>query len=442
MPLTRGACPGISQPMPTGDGLLARLMPLTPISLDAFDALCDASQMHGNGIVEVTQRGSLQIRGLSPGSAPVFARTAVTLGLGAEGRPSILASPLMGLDAQERLDLRALVAALRKDLANHPAFASLGPKVSVLIDGGGALHLDDVPGDLRLQADSASRLHVSMAGTVASATGLGWVEPHRALEVIVQVLGSIAKRGALARARDLANSADTRALRASLAGALSDEPPPASRPPAEPIGSHRLNDGRAAFGMALPFGYAEADVLKRIAHAAARCGATCIQPAPGRALLTIGLAAAAISEFAGSAAAAGFVVRPDDARRYVVACAGAPACGSATLSTRQLAPTIAQAARALLDGSLTIHVSGCAKGCAHPGTAALTLIGPDRLVVQGRAGDTPHGTTSAAAFIAGLPRLHADRQRSPAGQECSAETVARLGPLGVLAVMGGEAVHD
>jgi precorrin-3B synthase len=112
------------------------------------------------------------------------------------------------------------------------------------------------------------------------------------------------------------------------------------------------------------------------------------------------------------------------------------------LSTRRLAPTIAQAARPFLDGSLTIHVSGCAKGCAHPGAAALTLIGPDRLVVQGRAGDTPHGAISAAAFIAGLPRLHVHRQNSPAGQECSADTVSRLGALGVLAVMGEEAVHD
>jgi precorrin-3B synthase len=428
--------------MPTGDGLLARLMPSAPIPLDAFAALCDASQTHGNGIVEVTQRGSLQIRGLSPASAPVFARTAFALGLGTEGRPPILTSPLMGLDAQERADLRALVAALRAKSTIHPAFASLGPKVSVLIDGGGVLHLDNVPGDLRLQANTASRWHLSIAGTAAAATRLGWVEPNQALEAMVHVLCTIANRGPDARARDFTTSADARALRASLAGVVRDEPPPTLRTPAEPIGSHRLNDGQVAFGVALAFGYTEAQVLKRFAQTAARCGATSIQPAPGRALLTIGLAAAATNEFTASAAAAGMVVRPDDARRYVVACAGAPACGSAKLSTRELAPAIAQAARPFLDGSLTIHVSGCAKGCAHPGAAALTLIGPDRLVVQGCAGDTPHGTTAAADFIAGLPRLHAERQRSHAGQECGADMVSRLGPSRVLAVMGGEPVHD
>jgi precorrin-3B synthase len=428
--------------MPTGDGLLARLMPSAPIPPDALVALCDASEAHGNGIVEVTQRGSLQIRGLSPDSAPVFARTVFALGLGAEGGPPILTSPLMGLDALERADLRALVAALRTDLTNRGALASLGPKVSLLIDGGGVLHLDDVPGDLRLQANTDSRLHVSIAGTAADATRLGWVEPHQALEVIVHVLGSIASRGRGARARDFANSRDAHALRASLAGMLSDGPPPAPRPPAEPIGSHRLNDGRVAIGVALAFGYTEAAVLRRFAQAAARCGAASIQPAPGRALLTIGLGAAATGEFVDSAAAEGFVVRPDDARRYVVACAGAPACRSAMLCTRQVAPAIARAARPFLDGSLTIHVSGCTKGCAHPGAAALTFIGPDRLVVHGRAGDVPHGTASAADFIAGLPRLHAELERSHAGRESGAAMMSRLGAIRVLAVMSGETLHD
>jgi hypothetical protein len=49
---SRGACPGISQPMATGDGLLARLMPAAAIPLDALIALCEAGARHGNGIIE------------------------------------------------------------------------------------------------------------------------------------------------------------------------------------------------------------------------------------------------------------------------------------------------------------------------------------------------------------------------------------------------------
>ena len=65
-PMRRGACPGLSAPMATGDGLLARLTPSgATIALSAFSGLCTAAARHGNGIVEITSRGSIQVRGLT-----------------------------------------------------------------------------------------------------------------------------------------------------------------------------------------------------------------------------------------------------------------------------------------------------------------------------------------------------------------------------------------
>src|ERR1700733_7894980 len=123
--------------MPTGDGLLARLMPSAPIPIDTIVALCESSETHGNGTLEVTSRGSLQIRGLSTDSAPAFAHTVTSLGLGEHAGPPILTSPLFGLTAEEHPDLRALLTDIRAQLSD-PALASIGPKVSVLIDCGGA----------------------------------------------------------------------------------------------------------------------------------------------------------------------------------------------------------------------------------------------------------------------------------------------------------------
>jgi precorrin-3B synthase len=434
----RGTCPGILDPMPTGDGLLARLLPTAPLSMDTVVALCDAARAHGNGIVEITQRGSLQFRGLSPATAPNFARGVIALGLGAEGGPPVLASPLMGLDAQESFDLSAPLAALRTELPNQPAIASIGPKVSVLVDGGGALHLDGVPGDLRLRAGANSRLHLSIAGTAATSTPLGWLAADDAVQVIVRLLVRIADHGPETRARDFANSADVQVLRAWLGSVLSDVSPPAPRPPAQPIGVHALNNGKVALGVAVAFGYVEAAVLQRLAQHAAACGAMSIQPSPGRSLLIIGLDPAAAIELTAAAAAAGLLVRPDDPRRFIVACAGAPACDSAKLSTRELAPAIAEAARAFLDGSVTIHVTGCAKGCAHPGAAALTFIGPNRLVIQGRAGDIPHGTPSITDFIAGVSRLGVKREQQ-SSEDRSVDIVSTLGVTGVLAAMSAGA---
>jgi precorrin-3B synthase len=412
------------------------------MSLETFIALCDASQTHGNGVMEITQRGSLQVRGLSSGSAIPFARTATALGLTAEGEPAILASPLFGSDAQESVDLFRFSATLRAQLMRDPDAKAIGPKVSVLVDGGGALHLDGVPADLRLRVENSARFHLSMAGDAATSVSLGWVEPDRAIHAIAQVLTAVANRGRHARARDLVNDTDMDALRSSLAGVLVAGPPPPPRPRAEPIGTHRMNDGRVARGIAPAFGYGEAGMLKRLAHTAARCGAASIRPAPGRALLIVGLTPAAADELAAIAAADGWVVQPDDTRRHIVACAGAPACASAALSTRQLAPAIAQAANLLLDGSMTIHVSGCAKGCAHPSAAALTIVGPDRLIVEGRACDVPQGGISPSNLIAGMGRLQAEVLRSRLAGEHNAEAMSRLGPRRVIESLGGELTHD
>lgn len=431
----RGHCPGISRPMATGDGFLARMTPTSPISIDAFIALCEASQAHGNGIMEVTQRGSLQVRGLSPASAPAFVRTVTALELAGEGTPAVLTSPLLGLDPGESADMRGLASALLKELSEGADLPSIAPKVSVLIDGGGALHMDDVPCDLRLRASKGFGLHMSIAGRAQDSMSLGWMEPRHAVRAVVRVLTAIGRRGADARATDFANAEDTHALRVSLADILSatstigatSMPAPTPRPRAEPIGIHPLSSGMQARGFALPFGYIDAQSLRRLTLAAARCGATSIRPAPGRALLVLGLRSAAVDELTVAATQENLITQPDDARRHVVACAGAPACASAMLPTRQLAAQVAEAAGALLDGSVTIHLSGCAKGCAHPEAAALTLVGPGQLVVNGRAGDVPRGTISAADFIAGLRGLHSEQSGSLAALLRESDFAWRLG---------------
>ena len=50
------------------------------------------------------------------------------------------------------LDAGALAAQLRGAIASASFIADLEPKVSVAVDGGGALHLDGVPADVRLHA--------------------------------------------------------------------------------------------------------------------------------------------------------------------------------------------------------------------------------------------------------------------------------------------------
>jgi precorrin-3B synthase len=76
------------------------------------------------------------------------------------------------------------------------------------------------------------------------------------------------------------------------------------------------------------------------------------------------------------AGALGFVTDPGDPRRKIVACAGAPICASGEIAARAIAPALADAARGLPDAAV-IHVSGCAKGCAHPAPARIAAVGRD-----------------------------------------------------------------
>ena len=62
----RNACPSLAVPMRTGDGFLARLPPLArALKPEQLGAIAAAAQAHGNGLVEISKRGNLQLRGLA-----------------------------------------------------------------------------------------------------------------------------------------------------------------------------------------------------------------------------------------------------------------------------------------------------------------------------------------------------------------------------------------
>ena len=164
--LRRGACPGLSAPMQTGDGLLVRTRAGGPIPRAASRAL-RAARRHGNGTIEVTARGSLQVRGLTRPGAAFCGR-----GRGAGDRAlrvPVIAEPLAG-DPAALVDAAALAAALRRAIAG--AATSLAPKVSVVVDGGGRLDLDAVAADIRLRAPrpAKGRFQVALGGDAATAT--------------------------------------------------------------------------------------------------------------------------------------------------------------------------------------------------------------------------------------------------------------------------------
>ena len=104
------------------------------------------------------------------------------------------------MPARSRPHLRAALA--QADRSAH----RLAPKVSVIVDGGGALSLDDIAADVRLRAGRATagaRFTSALRGDGTSAMSLGVVAPDARDRSCRASLDVIAPRGRDARAREV-----------------------------------------------------------------------------------------------------------------------------------------------------------------------------------------------------------------------------------------------
>ena len=145
------------------------------------------------------------------------------------------------------------------------------------------------------------------------------------------------------RMRDLLVSHDVDAI-AREAG-LSGRPSRGSGRPARPsalLGAHPL--GSAAFvGAGLAFGRVMAEDFAALAVTAAEHGASSLRLTPWRAILVPVPSIAAARAVSSRLTSLPFILDPDDPRRRIAACPGAPGCARGTTPVRSDAAAFAAA---------------------------------------------------------------------------------------------------
>nr|WP_321985834.1 hypothetical protein [uncultured Lichenicoccus sp.] len=348
----RGWCPDLFTPMQSGDGWLIRVKPsLARITVSQALTLSHVAGTFGNGLIELTRRGNLQLRGLTPDTSERAAPQLLAAGLGdpdpaRERRRNLIVSPLMPPSGV------ALAGPLAAAIASAAWLDDLPPKFGFGLSAG-AFPLADDQADLLVRAQGDG-WRLSLGGNARQARGSAVVGP---------ALSMARERPATRRLHAVATQAP------------------------RIVGWH---PGSAAFCFGLPFGQLDAGTLARVAALAERHGDGLLHLTPWRAMLIAGIDTAAIPVLRD--ALHGLVLEPDDPRLLVSACIGSVGCGSGRVDARADALAILR----LGVRAASIHVSGCAKGCAHPGPAALTLVGEAMregrgryaLVRDGRAGDT------------------------------------------------------
>ena len=385
----RGACPSLATPMQTGDGLLARLTPRDgDISMAQLAALAEAAARHGNGLIEITMRGALQLRGLTAAGARALAMDVAASGVIARQGLAVDVNALAGVDPLERRDPRPLAARIAGAVSGSALAPLLGPKVSVTVDSGGQFGLPALKADIRLVAVDASRW--AMMLNLAAGARRAFSGDETAIgDAALDLLAALAALGPEARMRDVAAKIADRIC----AGLAATEPAPA-QPVAVPVGVFPTTLG-PAMGLTPPFGATDSGALRQLAATFPQAR---VRFAPERGLLLTGLDEAARAHLPGVADDLGFIRQTDDMRLRISVCAGAPLCASAAIATRPLAAELARDHGATLAAAVgpdqQLHVSGCGKRCGAPSRNVTRL-------------DLPAGV--AAAISAG----HPDTARKP-----------------------------
>lgn len=321
--------------MQSGDGLVLRIRaPGGRLSRDQARGIADLAATCGNGLIDLSARANLQLRGIT--DHPLALARLTALGLidadaATEARRNILVTPFW--------QAGDITPALAEDLAQALATSDLDlpGKFGFAIDTGPTPVLRHASADIRIERGGDTLL--------LHADGHALAAP-------------VTARTAIPAALDLARwfldtgGASARRMRNHTA------PLPAIFQPASIPTPYAAVPGLPPAGrlIALELGQMRAETLAALAQIAP------LRLTPWRMLLLEG--SDALPDLPG------ILTDLADPLLRVVACPGAPACPQGLAPVRELARQMAPH----VPSPRRLHVSGCAKGCAHPAPADITLV--------------------------------------------------------------------
>lgn len=360
---TRGWCPGVLEPMETGDGWLLRIrVPGGFVTPGSLKAVTEISAEFGSGIVEVTSRANLQIRGVALNRLEQATTAAVAADLvGGDARRdafrAVASNPLTGHDPGAVCDSRPVVEALVARLVDG-IIGNAPSKFGIVIDDGGTWMLDDLDADVALRACAEGTWAVFLRG-VPDAIGCT-SRPVEVAETATQwCVDEASRMDRLVAAVGIADIADGLAVAAPSRDACVRRRP---KGPARIIGVLPHADPVFANVVAAPFlGRADTRMLAGIAELADAHDAV-LRLTPDHSFAFCGISAKAGTSLLCELRVLGLVVDRDDPRASISACVGSLGCSWALADTwavgHELAATSQPAER--------VHLSACAKQCGAP----------------------------------------------------------------------------
>ena len=380
------------------DGQLARVrLPGGFVTAAQLRALARLAGELGDGRIELTSRGNVQLRALAARDADRLTGELAAAGLlpslDHDQVRNVLASPLAGLDGGP--GLAPVVAALDAGLCARPRLSGLSGRFLFAVDDGRGDVADlgaDIVAVVRADGASVNGLAVtgpigdgSAARATAPAAGLphGGADQANGVAAVMLAFADafLDERAALGsaawRVADLPDGQGrVRAVVAERLGLAHvavrghGRSPGQADPAARPVGiiagraaGEGQNGGGAAVALLAPLGRL---TVAQVGWLADRAGGHPARITPWRSVVLPGQADA--TGVLREAAGLGFGVDERSPWLHVTACAGRPGCASALADVQ--ADAAAFAARW---PDRIVHVSGCARHCGRPAATEIDV---------------------------------------------------------------------
>ncbi len=413
---------GLFYVAPAQDSFMIRLrVPACEITSHQFHGLADLASEIGNGHVDLTTRGNLQLRELRPRDLVTVLTRVQELGLtsrgaGADNIRNVTASPNCGFDPDELLDVRPYARAVHHYIMNHRDCYGLPRKFNIAFDNGGSLTVAADTNDVAFiatrvteasLASSPSPLTSGLSPGIYFRVQLGGISGHQDFARDTGLLIKPSEATALSAAivRVFAENGDrTNRKKARLKYVLDKwgfdrflaevqkklsfplvRVPLDACEPRSPLIKHgwigpykQAQRGFSSIGVGIPVGRMSSKQMHGLATLAANFGKADLRLTIWQNVIIPHVPNALVASACRQLQHLGFTTEASSTTSGIVACTGSRGCKYAAADTKGAATTLARhfsSTGLTIEQPVNIHFTGCSNSCAQHYCGDIGLIG-------------------------------------------------------------------